>query len=196
MVNRQLSIVTCSRILSRMQTNLLPSEYVVVDVETTGFKPEEGHVVVEVAAQKIKGASVVGQYQSLVKADRPMPPECTKISGIDDALLLREGKAVLTVFPQLREFIGMSVLIGHNVPFDIGFLNSHFRKLNLQLLVNQTLDTLELSRRYLIIPSYSLESVARYLKIPQPVAHRAMADVDTTRQVFLKLIERARALGR
>ncbi len=179
-----------------MQSQLLPSEYVVIDVETTGFKPEEGHVVVEVAAQKIKGSTVIDQYQSLVKADRPMPPESTKVSGIDDALLLREGKTEITVFPKLREFIGTSVLIGHNVPFDIVFLNCHCRKLNLPLLTNQTLDTLELSRRYLIIPSYSLESVARYLKVPQPTAHRAMADVDTTRQVFLKLVERAQKLGR
>lgn len=174
-----------------MQTQLLPAEYVVIDVETTGFKPEEGHVVIEVAAQKIKGMAVVDQYQSLVKADRPVPPDSAKVSGIDDALLAREGLAGITVFPKLREFIGKSVIIGHNVPFDIGFLNSHFGKLNLPLLTNQTLDTLLLSRRYLLIPSYSLESVARYLKVPQPLAHRAMADVETTRQVFLKLIERA-----
>ncbi len=179
-----------------MQSQLLPAEYVVIDVETTGFKPEEGHVVVEVAAQKIRGTEVVEQYQSLVKADRPLPPEIAKFNGIDDALLNREGKASITVFPQVREFIGTSVLIGHNIPFDIGFLNSHFKKLNLPLLTNATLDTLLLSRRYLLIPSYSLESVARYLKVPQPLAHRAMADVETTRQVFLKLVERVAKLGR
>lgn len=173
-----------------------PTEYAVIDVETTGFKPEEGHVVIEVAAQKIGPAGVVGQYHALVMPDRPVPPEVAAFNGITQELLAREGTPASEAFPLLLTFLGSSVLIGHNVPFDIGFLNSDLKRLGLTPLVNQTLDTLELSRRYLIIPSYSLESVARYLKVPQPVAHRAMADVDTTRQVFMKLIERAQKVGR
>lgn len=173
-----------------------PSEFVVLDVETTGFKPEEGHVIVEVAAQKIRGEEVVDQFQTLVKADRLLEPWNAEFNGITNELLELEGRHGNEVFPQFREFIGSSVLIGHNVPFDIGFLNSHHVKLGLPVLNNATLDTLELSRRFLIIPSYSLESVAQYLKVPQPVAHRAMADVETTRQVFLKLVERALKLGR
>ncbi|MFH0828631.1 MAG: 3'-5' exonuclease [Candidatus Kerfeldbacteria bacterium] len=179
-----------------MPTTAFPTEYVVVDVETTGFKPEEGHVIIEVAAQRIHGSDTVDQYTSLVTADRPLHPDNVKFNGIDDNLLLREGKSPLDVFPILREFLQNSVLIGHNVPFDIGFMNAHFKKHQLALLDNQTLDTLDLSRRYLILPSYSLESVARYLKVPQSVAHRALADVETTRLVFLKLVERAAKVGR
>ncbi len=179
-----------------MPPTAFPSEYAVIDVETTGFKPEEGHVVIEVAAQKIGRIGVASQFHALVMADRPLAPEVAAFNGITQDLLEREGKPASEVFPTLLAFLGTSVLIGHNVPFDIGFLNSHFLRLGLAPLANQTLDTLELSRRYLIIPSYSLESVARYLKVPQPVAHRAMADVDTTRQVFMKLVERAAKVGR
>lgn len=174
----------------------VPSEFIVLDVETTGFKPEDGHVVIEVAAQRMRGRDVADQFHSLVKSRRPLDPNNVKFNGISEDLLAREGKAPDEVFPALRTFVGSSVLIGHNIPFDLGFLNSHFLRLDLPLLQNQTLDTLELSRRYLIIPSYSLESVARYLKVPQPQAHRALADVDTTRQVFLKLVERALKVGR
>jgi DNA polymerase III alpha subunit (gram-positive type) len=76
------------------------------------------------------------------------------------------------------------------------FLNKHFTRHGLPVLANSVLDTLVLARQYLILPSYSLESVARYLKVDQPQAHRAMADVETTRQVFLKLVERALKVGR
>ncbi len=174
----------------------VPNEFVVLDVETTGFKPEEGHVVIEVAAQKMRGQEVADQFHALVKANRLLDPRNVEFNGISEELLAREGKMPAEVFPEFRRFVGSSVLIGHNLSFDLGFLNRHFLQLDLPCLDNATLDTLEISRRYLIIPSYSLESVARYLKVPQPEAHRALADVETTRQVFLKLVERALKVGR
>ncbi|MBI4425999.1 MAG: 3'-5' exonuclease [Candidatus Kerfeldbacteria bacterium] len=173
-----------------------PSEFAVIDVETTGFKPEDGHEIVEVAAQKIRGQSVIGQYQALVQASRPLDPGSVLFNGIGPELLAAEGKAGHEVFPVLHAFLGSAVLIGHNIPFDLGFLNKHFTLHALPPLTNSVLDTLLLSRKYLILPSYSLESVARYLQVPQPTAHRAMADVETTRQVFLKLVERALKVGR
>lgn len=173
-----------------------PNEFVVVDVETTGFKPEEGHVIIEVAAQKMLGQEVADQFQALVQTKRLLEPGSVEVNGITQAMLAAEGKQEEEVFPMLREFLSDSVLIGHNIPFDLGFLNKHFGLLGLPALSNNTLDTLELARRYLIIPSYSLESVAQYLHVPQPTAHRALADVETTRQVFLKLVERALKVGR
>lgn len=169
--------------------------YVVFDVETTGFKPEEGHVIIELAGQKFTGPEVLAEFNHLVRPARALDPSAIAVHGITEDLLAAEGRAVGDVIPEFLDFIGDSVLIGHNVPFDIGFVNSHLTKLERPLLPNQTLDTLELARKYLLLPSYSLKSVAQYLKVPQPTAHRAMADVETTRQVFLKLIERALKVG-
>jgi DNA polymerase III epsilon subunit family exonuclease len=174
----------------------VPSEFAVIDVETTGFKPEEGHVIVELAAQKIQGQTVVEQYQTLVQTDRPLGPDNVLFNGISAELLAAEGKLGQDIFPAFRTFLGPAVLIGHNIPFDLSFLNKHFSLLGLPPLTNNVLDTLLLARKYLILPSYSLESVARYLQVPQPTAHRALADVETTRQVFLKLVERALKVGR
>lgn len=179
-----------------MQKLSVPSEFVVIDVETTGFKPEEGHEIVEIAGQKIGTSGIVEVFQSLVMPTRTLDPTITAFNGITEMLLRAEGHPSTSVIPRFIDFIGSAVLIGHNIPFDIGFINAHLSRLDLPALHNATLDTLELSRRYLILPSYSLQSVAHYLHIPQPQAHRAMADVETTRLVFLKLVERAMKVGK
>jgi len=169
----------------------LPLDFVVLDVETTGLNPQGGDVVIEIAAQKVHGRDVVAEYVSLVKTDREIPAEATKVHGITKADIDREGKDVAEVLPELLTFIGDTVIVGHNVNFDLGFINEHLKKLSLSPLPNQYLDTLEIAKRYLILASYRLSNVAAYLKVPQPSAHRALIDVITTREVFYKLIERA-----
>lgn len=169
----------------------LPLDFVVLDVETTGLDPTKGDEVIEIAAQKIHGRDVVGEFVSLVKTTKPIPAEATKIHGITQADIDAEGKDVADVVPELVTFIGDTVIIGHNVKFDLGFINEHLKRLNLPPLTNQSIDTLEIAKRYLILASYRLSNVATYLKVSQPSAHRALVDVITTREVFYKLIDRA-----
>ncbi|RJO59579.1 3'-5' exonuclease [Candidatus Parcubacteria bacterium] len=165
---------------------------VVLDVETTGLRPEEGHEIIEVAVQKIQDRQVIGEFVSLVATNRIIDAETEKVHGITNALLAVEGKPASEVFPKLIEFIGTAPIVGHNVGFDMAFINSHLKRLDLPILDNPLLDTIAQAKRLLLIPSYSLEKVAAYFKIPQPQAHRAKADVETTREVFWKLVERAK----
>lgn len=165
---------------------------IVLDVETTGFKPEDGHEIIELGAQKIVREKVLDEFHALIKPSRSLDPEVIRIHGITDDLLAEQGKDATEVFPAFLSFIGSATLVGHNIAFDLGFLNHHLLRLKLPALTNPTIDTLEVARRMLILPSYSLEKVALYLKVPQPEAHRAMADVRTTVGVLLKLFERAK----
>lgn len=172
----------------------LPLDFVVLDVETTGLDPTAGHDVIEIGAQKIHGRDVVGEFVSLVKPARPLPADVVEFhakNGITQELLDREGKDPNAVVPELTAFIGDHIIIGHNVTFDLGFINEHLKRLGLPALTNQYIDTLEIAKRYLILASYRLSNVATYLKVPQPSAHRALVDVITTREVFYKLIDRA-----
>lgn len=168
-----------------------PLDFVVLDVETTGLDPRAGDDVIEIAAQKIHGRDVVGEFVALVKTDKPIPPEATKVHGITQADLEREGKDVAAVVPELVTFIGDAVIVGHNIQFDLGFINEHLKRLGQPAVTNKYLDTIEIAKKYLILASYRLSNVAAYLKVPQPSAHRALVDVITTRDVFYKLIERA-----
>lgn len=171
----------------------MESPLVIFDVETTGMRPDAGHEIVEIAAQKVLGDRVLDEFYSLVKASRPLDEEVTRIHGITDTLLAAEGKKADVVFPAFLAFIGESTLVGHNVAFDLGFVNAHLKRLGLPMLTNPTIETIGVAKRYLILPSYALGKVAQYLKVPQSDKHRAKADVETTKQVLLKLFERAKA---
>ncbi|MBU0707839.1 3'-5' exonuclease [Patescibacteria group bacterium] len=167
-------------------------EFIIVDVETTGFRPNDGHSIIEIAAERMLNEKIIDEFHSLVLPEQfPLDKEAQAIHGISDELLQKEGRPNHIVIPEFVKFAQGLPLIGHNIGFDVSFINSHLVRLNQPTLSNKTIDTLQLARKYLIIPSYSLEKVSAYLKVPQPSAHRAKVDVEVTRQVFLKLNERA-----
>lgn len=168
-----------------------PQQFVILDTETTGLEPAKGAEMIEIAAQKIRGREVIDEYVQLIKATKPIPPDAQRVHGISQADLDADGRPAKDVLPELVEFIGDAIIVAHNAPFDLGFINAALAQVGLTKLDNQTLDTVELARRYLLLASYKLSNVAAYLKIPQPSAHRALVDVITTREVFFKLIERA-----
>ncbi len=178
--------------MEKKTANDLQGNTVVLDVETTGFHPNNGDEIIEIAAQRIIGTAVIATFVSLVVPTKPVPRESTKINGISQELLEKEGKPIESVLDEFERFVKGATLVGHNIAFDMSFLNAHLTQLGRPLLSNPTLDTLELARRHLILPGYSLGKVARYLKVPQPEAHRALPDVVTTREVFLKLQKRVK----
>jgi len=167
--------------------------FVIFDLETTGLKPEEGHEILEIGAEKLENRKVVATFHALVKPERPIPEESIKIHGITEDMVQKEGRALADVVREFLQFINGSVLVGHNVSFDLGFLSAACKKIGAGEPRNQSLDTCEISRKLLIIPSYSLERVAQHFGITNPQAHRAQSDVEVTRKVFLQLLDRALA---
>ena len=165
--------------------------YVVLDVETTGLKAETDEII-EIGAQKCQGRTVLGEFENLIKASRPLSPEVTAVNNITQAMLDAEGRGQEEVLKEFREFVGDHIIVAHNAPFDVGFLNASMKRHGIPEFGNRVIDTIEIAKKYLILASYKLSNVAAYLKVEQPSAHRSMVDVITTREVFLKLIERAK----
>ena len=95
--------------------------FVVVDVETTGGSPASASLT-EVAAARYRGGELLGTYQTFVRPDERIPPFITALTGISDAMVA-DAPRVGEMLPSFLEFVGRSVLVGHNLRFDLSFLD-------------------------------------------------------------------------
>ncbi|MBF0504201.1 MAG: 3'-5' exonuclease [Candidatus Omnitrophica bacterium] len=168
------------------------AEFVIFDVETTGLSPTDGDRIIEIAAVKVKGTQVVDQFYSLVNPQRSIPPQATLVNNITDDMLATAPVAA-DILPEMIHFIGGACVAGHNVRFDLNFLCYELallgRRLNDQ---TPAVDTLKMARDLLpYLSNHKLAYLARSLGVVVDQTHRAMADVQLTVAVFLRLMEMA-----
>ncbi len=121
--------------------------FCVLDLETTGGSPHDCEIT-EVGAVKYEGGELTGTFHSLVDPGTEIPPSITILTGITQAMVV-DAPAIAEVLPSLLEFIGDAVIVGHNVRFDMSFLNAAAQRLGYGRLPNRTSDTAALSRRLL-----------------------------------------------
>lgn len=163
-----------------------PDSYVVVDVETTGLNPSQDHII-EVGALKVVNGEVTSSYSSLINPGVQLNPFITELTGITNEDLCTAPDPY-PVFSAIRDFIGDSAIVGHNVHFDINFLYDSFEYYLSQPLCNNFVDTLRLSKKYFKnAPSHKLRVLAEYLCIPVVVSHRALEDCYTTNSLYRML---------
>jgi DNA polymerase III epsilon subunit family exonuclease len=163
--------------------------FVIVDIETTGLEPADNEIT-EVAALKLANGEIADVFSSLIRVNRKLPAEIVKLTGITDELLIEEGKNRNQVLRALYDFIGKTPLIAHNTEFDVPFINHHLKKDWGITLQSPQVCTLKISRKLLPgLASHRLGEVAKYLKVSVSQAHRAAGDVETTHQVWLKMID-------
>ena len=159
--------------------------YVSLDLETTGLDPDRDSII-EVGAVKFRGDEVLDSWSTLVRPERPIPYRIERLTGIRQEET-KDAPSVSSVVGQLSRFLRDYPLVGHNIPFDISFIQR--RGL---LLPNQAVDTFQLAG--ILVPHasrYSLSRLAEELGISSDGAHRALEDAQTTRKLFLALVERA-----
>jgi len=160
-----------------------------LDVETTGLAPNYGDRVCEVAILRCRGEEVLDSLQQLINPQRPMGAGAFAVHGIADEML-RDAPPFEQVAEDVLELVEGAVLVGHNTPFDLGFLAEELGRLGLSLPPFVALDTLRLARHVYRLRSYSLGSVAEALGVDvRGHAHRAMSDVLLTRAVFQRLVD-------
>lgn len=181
-------------------TIALPSEYIVIDTETTGLD-YECCCLIEVAAVKYANGAETGRFSSLVKPDlvttyypcrndgagewvtRYVDQFITDLTGITNEML-EAAPGPDEVIPQFLDFIGDAVLVGHNVSFDINFLYDAAESVGRKL-SNNFIDCLRISRKvFPELPHHRLADIAKACAIPQPDAHRAVADCLVTAACF------------
>lgn len=171
-----------------LDPDLRDVSFVALDLETTGAKPGAGKIT-EVGAVRIEGLSVVGEFHTLVNPQRSIPPMITWITGITDSMVA-DAPRIEEVVPSLLEFLSGAVVVAHNAPFDVGFLNYELHRLRSRRLGEGAVDTLPLSRA--LVPglvNYRLKTVAEALQAPVSPCHRALADAQAVAHVFVHLAE-------
>jgi ATP-dependent DNA helicase DinG len=158
-------------------------------IETTGLNSDVD-AVTEIGAVRFNGHRIEAEWTRLINPNRPIPPAITQLTGITNEMV-RNAPPLKAVLHELNDFIGDAPIIGHNVRFDLSFLQRH--RIGLY---NEALDTYEMAAVLLPMASrYNLSSLAQALGIPLlEDAHRALADARVTHSVFLRLYERARTL--
>ena len=171
----------------------IDTEYVVLDIETTGlsFQTEK---ITELGAVKIKNGEIIEEFESFVNPEKPIPEKIVEITHITDEMV-KDAGTIEEVLPKFLEFLGDSVLVAHNANFDIGFIRHYAEKLGYKL-DNTYIDTLSLSKQ--VFPDfkkYKLGLIAEKLGIKVEVAHRALDDVLTLVKVFNVIIEKLKEDG-
>ena len=181
--------------LDDLGTPLPGVTFCVIDLETTGGSAETC-AITEIGAVKFRGGECIGTFQTLVNPGCAIPPEITILTGITQSMVLPAPR-IEAVLPSLLEFIGDAVIVGHNVRFDVSFLQAALERDQRPRLANRTVDTVALARRLVRneVPNCKLGTLARHLRLDHQPSHRALDDALATGDLLHLLIERAGGLG-
>ena len=163
-----------------------------VDVETTGASADFGDRVIEIGIVRVEGGQRVAEYQQLLDPQRRISAGVVALTGITQAMC--EGQPRFTdALPTMMPLLKGAIVLGHNVRFDLSFLNREFRRAGLEmheaLERAPVLDTVRIARRRFGRGGNGLQTLAPRLGVQPTAAHRALADAQTTYGVFEKLIE-------
>lgn len=161
-----------------------PADYVVLDIETSGLR-EKIDEIIEIGMLKVVGGKEVASYQSFLNTKRPIPRPIEKLTGITNEMLSTSGKELEIVLPQVESFIGKSCLVGHNITFDLRFLNHAMKKNGINFIANSYYDTMELYQEICGVKKWiSLIDMAKALNISQKPSHRALEDCRTVQEAY------------
>ncbi len=165
----------------------LDGTFVVFDIETTGFSPVTNRII-EIGAVKVDKGQIVDRFSVFVNPQVPIPFEIEKLTGINDSMVM-EAETIERVLPQFLDFVGDAVLVAHNANFDVSFIKENAKRQ--QIPVDFTyVDTVGIARMLLTGQSkYTLDAVAKTLKISLENHHRAVDDAECTAEIFMKFIE-------
>lgn len=162
---------------------------IVLDTETTGLDPKQGHRIIEVAALELNGRNVTkNTFHRYLNPEREIDEGAAKVHGLTLERLQDEPKFA-EIAASLLEFIGDGQLIIHNAPFDMGFLNTELERLNLSPLRNPVLDTLKLAKELHPGKRNNLNALCdRYfIDNSHRTLHGALLDTELLAEVYLAM---------
>ena len=162
----------------------IPSEYIVFDLETTGFSCEYNEII-EIGALKISNGKIIDKFQTYVKPKNFIRSNITMLTGISN-YTVKNAPPIDEATWMFKEFIKDSILVAHNASFDAKFIGVAFIMCGIEP-NNPIYDSLKMARRYISTSNYKLESLKNLLGIDR-LSHNAIDDCYVT----FKVIEKCR----
>ena len=166
---------------------------IVLDTETTGLDPSQGHRVIEIGCLELNNRTPTGgRYQAYINPQRDVPEEAQRISKLSTEFLL-DKPLFADIVDGFLSFIGDSPLVIHNAEFDLKFLNAELKKVGKPLIAaDRATDTVLMARRRFPGSSASLDALCRRFNIGlderKTKGHGAILDVELLAQVYLELL--------
>ena len=162
------------------------ADFVVFDLETTGFSPVENRII-EIGAVKVCGGKIVDRFSSFVNPEVPIPFEIEKLTSISDDMVVGAAK-IETVLPQFLAFCEGCMLVAHNASFDMSFIMANCDRQGISHDFTY-IDTVGIARVMLPgLKKHTLDAVAKALMVSLENHHRAVDDAQATAEIFVKLI--------
>lgn len=162
----------------------LPVDYVVLDTETTGLHADRDRII-EIGAVKVRGRQVVDRFSMLVDPGCVLDARIVELTGITDSMLNGQP-GIVQALPAFWSWVGDDPLVGHNLHFDMGFLEAEGDRIGVEGPEGVIcMDTLQMSRA--MFPEerhHRLEDLIRRFGIAQSEEHRALSDAEQTQQCF------------
>ncbi len=175
-----------NQIASKEKGQTLEDTFVVLDIETTGFSPVKNKII-EIGAVKIEKGEITDHFSVFVNPKVPIPYEITKLTGIQDSMVL-DAESIEEVLPKFLDFCQGAVLVAHNANFDMSFILENCKRQGFSTEYTYV-DTLGLAR--VLLPAqgkHTLDAVCKTLKISLENHHRAVDDAKATAEIFLRFI--------
>ena len=164
---------------------------IVLDTETTGFKPSEGHRIVEIGCVELYNHVPTGTvWHSYVNPERDMPDGAFQVHGLSEAFLA-DHPVFAEITGEFLEFLGDAQLVIHNAAFDMGFINRELEALDLAPIpMDRTVDTVQIARTRFPGAQASLDALCRRFSIDNSARtkHGALLDAELLAEVYLELM--------
>ncbi len=165
----------------------LDGDFVVFDLETTGFSALNNRII-EIGAVKVSGGQIKERFSTFVNPKEPIPFRIEKLTGINDSMVI-DARTIEEILPEFLEFSKDCVMVAHNADFDMSFIMRNCERMGIEKKFT-ILDTVNLAR--ILMPglkNFKLDTVAKALGVSLLNHHRAVDDAECTAGIFLKLIE-------
>ena len=163
-------------------------DFVALDVETTGLSSYTDKMI-EIGLVRVRNGVEQECYSTLIHPERRISSRITALTGITNEML-SGAPAIREILPDALDFIGEDIIVGHNVSFDIGFMQAACLHVYQSGFPNNFIDTMRLSRKYFSqLPNHRLSTLVCAFGIDQGNAHRALADAQATMHCYLYMLK-------